>query len=470
MAVDFILNNVDISTDVPSGETLLDFIRYHQHLTGTKIGCREGDCGACTILIGEVIDDKVIYKSMTSCITPLGNADGRHIVTIEGLNMNILTPVQQSMVDCSGSQCGFCTPGFVVSMTNNCMTSDPVSKDSFVQSIDGNICRCTGYFPMMRIADIMTNKLKNKNLENPIKWAIKNNFIPNYFSTIKERLNKIKKNIPIINSSNQIVGGGTDLYVQRHDDMPNVAIEHILNMPSLKGIKKKNGQCIIGGATTASELLQNELLDTIFPKLKSHLLLVSSTPIRNMGTIAGNLVNASPIGDLTAFFLALDSQLLITSDNNERTIYLKDFYKGYKDIDKAPDEVIHSIIFNIPESHAYFNFEKVSKRTYLDIASVNSAMKIDVSDNVIRDIHISVGGVGPIPKYLYKTKDYLSNKNLSPNNIIESINILQEEISPISDARGSETYKRLLSRQLFFSHFIELFPSIFSINNLSYRK
>ena len=164
--IDFILNNKDISTDLPSGMTVLDFVRYRQNLKGTKIGCREGDCGACTILVGELVEEEVRYRSMTSCLMPLANAAGKHIVTIEGINPEdgSLTPVQQAMVDESGTQCGFCTVGFVMSLTGHCLSSgDRVSSpsisegavspvDAALSSIDGNICRCTGYKSIERAA------------------------------------------------------------------------------------------------------------------------------------------------------------------------------------------------------------------------------------------------------------------------------------------------------------------------------
>src|SRR4030095_4100078 len=142
----FILNNDTINTNMPPGMTVLDFVRYHKHLTGTKIGCREGDCGACTILVGELHDDKVIYRSMTSCLMPLTNAYCKHIVTIEGINppTGSLTPVQQALVEENGTQCGFCTVGFVVSLTGFCLQHDVPTMEQAISSVDGNICRCTG--------------------------------------------------------------------------------------------------------------------------------------------------------------------------------------------------------------------------------------------------------------------------------------------------------------------------------------
>ena len=152
--ISFILNNTDIRTELPPGITVLDFVRYKQNLKGTKIGCREGDCGACTILVGELVGKDVKYRSMTSCLMPLANAAGKHIVTIEGINPEdgSLTPVQQAMVDESGTQCGFCTVGFVMSLTGACLDGSARSSEAAISSVDGNICRCTGYKSIERAA------------------------------------------------------------------------------------------------------------------------------------------------------------------------------------------------------------------------------------------------------------------------------------------------------------------------------
>lgn len=176
-------------------------------------------------------------------------------------------------------------------------------------------------------------------------------------------------------------------------------------------------------------------------------------PIRNMATMAGNLVNASPIGDMTIFFLALNAEIVLSNESATRTIYLKDFYKGYKQLDKVDDEFVEKIIFIKPPKEAVFNFEKVCKRTWLDIASVNSAclMYLD-KGGVITDIHLSAGGVAPFPKYLSNTAAFLKGKKIDTAVLNEAIKIMNDEIAPISDARGTKEYKRLLLRQLILAH------------------
>jgi xanthine dehydrogenase small subunit len=179
-----------------------------------------------------------------------------------------------------------------------------------------------------------------------------------------------------------------------------------------------------------------------------------------MATIAGNFVNASPIGDLTIFFLALDAQLILSNGKKKREVALRKFYKSYKIIDKKSEEYIETIWFKLPETDDLFNFEKVSKRTHLDIASVNSAISITLKKDRIASVGLSAGGVGPIPLFLAKTSSFLEGKKLSKELVEDAINVTQKEISPISDARGSEEYKRLLLGQLIKAHFITLFASL----------
>jgi xanthine dehydrogenase small subunit len=183
--------------------------------------------------------------------------------------------------------------------------------------------------------------------------------------------------------------------------------------------------------------------------------LVSSTPIRNMATFAGNFMNASPIGDFTIFFLALNAELHFVNNKtkNKRTLFLKDFYKGYKQLDKLPEEELTHFSFDKPATNAFFNFEKVSKRTHLDIASVNTAIYLERENEIISTIRISAGGVGPIPMLLVKTNEYFTGKKITTQTIDEAIQIMKTEISPISDARGTAEYKMLLLERLVSVHF-----------------
>ncbi len=465
--IEFILNNKIIRTSLNSGMTLLDFVRYEKNLSGTKIGCREGDCGACTVLIGSAKTNGTMqYQSITSCISPLGNAHGKHVVTVEGTNLKEkLTVVQEAMKNNYATQCGFCTPGFVVALTGFSLSNAEKNNTNAIDAISGNICRCTGYKSIKNAAESVCQKLAYSKEAMPLDWLIENGFIPEYFKDINKKLATLNTKTADQNSG-KVVSGGTDLYVQQADNLIDNSVSLILNNESLKRIQIKQNVCTIGANASVSDLWNHAELNIYFPNLKKHLKLVSSEQIRNMASFGGNIVNASPIGDMTIFFLALNSDItLINESNTERTIALKDFYIGYKTYDLKEGELIKSIHFKLPTEKAFFNFEKVCKRQHLDIASVNTAIQIEVKDNFITNAHVSIGGVFAFPKYLEKTCAFLTGKELNAPLIIEANNILQTEISPISDVRGTSEYKRLLARQLFYSHFIELFPATFSLNN-----
>jgi len=471
--IHFILNDKDVSTSFSRGFVLLDFIRKKLHLTGTKQGCREGDCGACTVLIGEIQKGELHYKNVNSCLMPLGDVHGKHVVTIEGLNSDELSPIQSAFVDEGGTQCGFCTPGFIVSLTGYFLINQNYNALDAIDSMNGNICRCTGYSGIKRAAERAAASFDSiQNGDYKFDNLITAQIIPNYFSGIKKRLIDLNKKLrsEIVGKSNDqfefLISGGTDLYVQKWESLINSQVNLISSYKKLSFVEEVNGEIHIGSTTTIAELEQSQLMKKYFPEFPNYLILFGSIPIRNRATVGGNIVNASPIGDMTNILLALDSNVHITNGKSERQVPLKNFFKGYKTPDLDKNELVEYFSFQIPEKNSRFNFEKVSKRTYLDIASVNSSMYIEVNGEQITEIHLSAGGVAPIPMYLAKTRNYLLGKSISENVVAEAGEIAVSEISPISDARGSAEYKSLLLRQLIFAHFIKLFPEnkIFEIS------
>ncbi len=466
--ITFLLNNELIETEQKAGMTLLDFVRYNRRKKGSKIGCREGDCGACTVLVGTLQQDgQVSYRSITSCISPLGNANGKHIVTIEGTNLDgKLSRAQQAMYDNYATQCGFCTPGFVVSLTGYCLRETIPTKEGILDAISGNICRCTGYKSIERAAEQLYQELLLPSSNGRQSHLIAKGFIPEYFATIPERLAKIKDN-DAPRGKETPVAGGTDLYVRHADRLTEEAVS-LFQAQHLGGITIKNGLCTIGAGVTATEFMEHPDMNLAFPNLRQHLLLLSSEPIRNMASLAGNFVNASPIGDMSIFFLALDAQLQIENkEGKQRVLPFRSFYKTYKVYDLQEGEFIRSFSFKLPTAAQHFNFEKVCKRQHLDIASVNSAALITLEDDRIADIHCALGGVAAIPLYLEKTCQFLKGSDISPKSIAAANDVLQSEISPISDVRGSADYKRLLARQLFFAHFLQHFPNQVSLSALT---
>jgi len=467
IVIRFILNEKEVVTSLSPGTVLLDFIRYHQHLMGTKIGCREGDCGACTVLVGEIQNSELQYQSMTCCLMPVGNAHGKHIVTIEGINppANELNPIQQAMADEGATQCGFCTPGFIVSLAGFCLSDkDKVAtKENAIAAVDGNICRCTGYKSIERAAASVAEIMNKRNGEETTTFVTKKKMLPGYFTTIKPRLQTLLNGeLPTHDSrfTTHLVGGGTDLYVQKHDEMTNAPIRFLFDNPELKGIIQEGNKCIFGPSATVSDLQASPVINKAFSAFHRYAKLVSSTPIRNMATIGGNFINASPIGDFTIFFLALNTHLVLSDGKIKRELPLRNLYKGYKTLDKKPEEYIEQIWFELPGKNTLFNFEKVSKRTNLDIASVNTAISITMNGDEIKSAGISAGGVGPIPMYLQKASEFLKEKSISEGLVHAVIEIAQTEISPISDTRGTKEYKRLLLGQLIKAHFITLFPEM----------
>lgn len=474
--IGFICNERDIITEIHPAVTVLDFLRKNLSLTGTKEGCREGDCGACTVLVGELAGDKVIYKTMNSCLLPLGSINGKHIVTIEGLNGDGLSPIQNFMVEEGGTQCGFCTPGFIISMTGYFLANETYDQDGAINSLDGNICRCTGHTAIKRAA-VRSVEYFN---EHKSKSLIKSGLVPAYFSEIPTRLKELKNQISKNGKDEQLVkyniAGGTDLFVQKWEDLYKSDVGFLQIPDKGKSISVNGDECTIIASATVSDIMNSDIMELHFPDIKNYFSLFGSMPIRNRATLGGNIVNASPIADMTNFFLALNSKVTLSMDTDlsfprkrespERVVYLKDFFISYKTLDLKPGEIIKSLSFKLPAANSLFSYEKVSRRTYLDIASVNTSMYIETNESIITEIHISAGGVAPIPKYLTNTRDFLLNKKIDPEVISDSAQVAINEISPISDARGSIEYKKLLLRQLIFAHFLKLFPELINYEEL----
>ena len=467
--ITFILNNDFVSVKVDPAIVLLDFIRKQKHLTGTKEGCKEGDCGACTVLIGNLKSGKLEYQTVNSCLLPLGNVNNTHIVTIEGLNATNLNHIQTEFINEGASQCGFCTPGFIISLTGYLINNEDYKIDCALNAIAGNICRCTGYISIKRALNNLLNKLKiaNHNNSDRISLLIENGILPNYFSTIAEQLKKLKtkKSNGQHNGAKYFIAGGTDLYVQKPDELLEQELIFIKNK-NLSYIKVGGNICRVGAAATFEMINDSPVFQNYFPRLKNYIDLIASLPIRNIATVGGNIINASPIGDMTIFFLALNASVVLSNGTKQRKILLKDLFKDYKLLDKTDDEYLEYIEFKLPLKNSHFNFEKVSKRTHLDIASVNSAIYVESEKNIIKKIQLSAGGVSTVPLYLKDTSQFLLEKKITKDTLFESLQIIQSEISPISDIRGSEDYKRLLLNQLFKAHFIQLFPELIKFEEL----
>ena len=469
----FILNRDDVSTSWPADGMLLDFLRKERRLTGTKEGCREGECGACTVLLGSFEGESLRYRPVNSCLLPMGEVAGAHVVTIEGLNGQGLTPVQQALADAGAVQCGFCTPGIVVALTGYFVNADRWEAEEAVSSLDGNLCRCTGYLSMKRAVSRLCSELQppwqNSRdvppaMEARLEGLVQCGLLPCYFLDIPRRLTLLRGQgehvLPFDPRESTPVAGGTDFFLQHRAGDGRSKLFFLSSREDLRGIHIRDGACRIGAATTVEEMMRSDVLAAILPNLKEHLHLFGTTAVRARATVGGNLVNASPAADLAIVFLALHATVGLVEGKRLRQVALKDFYKGYKLLDKAPGEWVEWVQFPLPSRNDAFHFEKVSRRPRGDIAGVNSAVLVEVDGGVIRQVHLSAGGVAPVPLYLAATVKFLQGRELSLDVVAEAATVAQGEVSPISDVRGSSDYKRLLLRRLVLAHFLTLYPSL----------
>lgn len=255
-----------------------------------------------------------------------------------------------------------------------------------------------------------------------------------------------------------LIAGGTDLYIQKGELIPDSPVT-LLNLHNeMKGIERQNGLVHVGSLTTFEEFASSPDITAIIPGITDYMSLIASWQIRNRATLGGNIMNASPIGDLTILLLTVDSQLVLQQGDRARTVPITTFFKGYKQLDRTDSEILTKILIPVPSADTKIHFEKISKRKYLDIASVNMAAKVRLTNGFIEDIALAIGGVAPVPLFLKKTSDFLKGQSVSREWIENAIRLVQEEISPISDIRGTKEYKRLLARQLFIASFVKLFP------------
>ncbi|GAB4540427.1 MAG: xanthine dehydrogenase small subunit [Pleurocapsa sp.] len=476
--IHFILNDREVDTSVASGVTVLDYLRQIARLTGTKKGCGEGGCGACTIILGELQAEKLVYKSLLSCLLPLGELSGKHLVTIEGLNQENLSPIQQALVDWGATQCGFCTPGIVMSLTGYLLATETEIDEAEIKlALHNNLCRCTGYAAIKRAGMALMESLKRQqglyNLESLINCGI----IPPYFREIPTRLYQLSQSPnPSQNGkvpSEFVIAGGTDIYAQRSHILATASLRLLNQYSFMQGITTENNFLRIGALTTFADFANHSAIIKLIPDIQKYIQRIASVLIRQRATVGGNIMNASPIGDISVLLLALNASLVFQAGNNIRTVLLRDFFRGYKETAKKPGEILTEIRISIPQLSTKFNFEKITKRQYLDCAVVNSAVRVVASESnaigceypKILDISISMGGVAPMSLCLKKTSNYLVGKPITQEAIAGAFPILQSEISPITDIHGSAHYKRLLARQILIAHFIQLFPDAIALQN-----
>ncbi len=460
----FICNNEYVETDINPSVTVLDFLRLQQHLTGTKEGCREGDCGACTILVGEMTGNFIRYKSVNSCLLPVSEIHGRHVVSIEGLNVKGMSPFQETLVNEGGTQCGFCTPGFVVSFASFLLSTDSFDAETALSFLGGNLCRCTGHNRIISAVEKTLSGFSGgaaASFSERVGLLINKNFLPAYFADIPERLKNIQREHKIFEGAENavFVSGGTDLFVQQGDSLTEKNVVFLSGVLKGEKIWIEGDELFLSAAATVSDLENSEIINRIFPTFKDLSKLFGSLQIRNRATLGGNINNASPIGDMSVFLLSLNAKVFLSNGKTIRSLYLKDYFKDYKTLDRNEDEFTQKFSVPLPRGGYKLSFEKVSKRTYLDIASVNTSLYIEY-DSVITKAGLSAGGVSPVPLFLKESSGFLIGKEISSITLGGLVEVALGEIKPISDVRGSAEYKTLLLGRLLRAHFLKLFPEV----------
>ena len=455
MSIAFILNQTVQHCDLPPHSRVLDYLRQ-QALTAAKPGCQEGDCGACGVLLGHIDGNGgLVYQHLNSCLLPLAALQGKHLLTVEGLS-DSPTQLQQALIDNGGIQCGYCTPGFVVALTAHLLNSPALDEASLKTSLDGNLCRCTGYAGILRAGAAVQGLLPQLPADpvQRLPALIAAGILPAYLQQITTQLAQLPPATATA-SNGPLLAGGTDLLL-RQPPWQATALMQI--DPSLDRLEWQGGQIMIGAGCSVAELASSPLLATHLPALPQILQHFASSAIRQRATVGGNLVNASPIADLAVLLLALDAQLTLRSAQGERCLPLAQFYRGYKQLDLLPGEILATISFAPPAGQLHF--EKVAHRDYLDIASVNSALLLQRDGQDIIRARFAAGGVAPMPLRLPAVEQALQGAVLTPDHALQVAELAAAHVTPISDIRGSARYKRLLLRQQLLAALLALLPEL----------
>lgn len=434
---------------------LADFLRYHQGLTGTKIVCAEGDCGACTVLCYRPQNDfNQKFRPINACIVMLAQLDGCHLLTVEALkNGPELCGVQKSLVKNHGSQCGFCTPGFAMAISAMMEEQKTLTEQKVKNCLTGNLCRCTGYQPIIKAALCSSSgpTLKERYLSQEKDAELKAATAQAVHIIDKETEFfaplTLKDAVLFKNEKDAcLVGGATDVGVWmnkgKFSKKPLLSL-HLVK--ELYDIKSEGDRIMVGARASLSEL--RTFIKDLVPELASFLNIFASPQIKNIGTLVGNIANGSPIGDTLAFMMVSEGSVHVLGEK-ARTISIKDLYLGYKRLALLPGEIITHASFLIPTRGQKLKLEKVSQRKDLDISTINAAFLLEMDQGLIKDMRIALGGVSATVIRLNKTEQLLNSQRLTPQIIKDAISSLRQEISPLSDLRGSSQYRLMLCENL----------------------
>ncbi len=467
--LEFNLNGQPVRVENSSpNTTLLEYLRG-TGCTGTKEGCAEGDCGACSVAIVEQNSSgKNCFRAINSCLIPLPLVAGRNVVTVEGVANGELHAVQKSMVQNHGSQCGYCTPGIVMSLFEGFYRDDLKQDWQLNDQLCGNLCRCTGYRPIREAAIEAFAEAKCRGASDPFTKQLGNVsakldevvyhksdekfFRPDSLNALFQLLSE--------NPDARLIAGATELGLEitkRYKKFSTlISVEAV---PELKQIKSTEDEWQIGAAVTLTRL--EEVLSQEYSAFAKMLAVFGSRQIRNRATLGGNLVNASPIGDSAPVLIACNAKVILASSQGERTISLEEFFIGYRKTALVAGEILKTIL--LPREKASpgittrCEFYKVSKRREMDISTVAACFAIDLDDeNFVREARLVYGGVAATTVRAKKTEGALLGKIWTKETVSNVLPILEKEFTPISDVRGSAVYRGNLITSLFEKFFAEM--------------
>lgn len=459
-AIRFLRNGVSTHlTNVDPNETLLDYLRLRERSCGTKEGCGEGDCGACTVAIGSVKNGKLIYEPVNACIQLLGQIDGKDIITIDDLaDGEILHPIQQAMVDLHGSQCGFCTPGIIMSLFALYHSGKTGNRKNVNEWLSGNLCRCTGYRPIADAAqtaiqgksvDFLTSRMDETEKLLADLDDNKDLFLGNEkrFFAAPASVNTLA-NLYAAHRDAIILSGATDvgLWITKQlRDLPKIIFTG--RATGFADISQSDDAVHIGAGATYQDA--HEVLASIDPDLGEVVRRIGSKPVRASGTVGGNIANGSPIGDMPPALIALDTRLKLLHGDKRRDIPLEDFFISYGKQDLAPGELVAGLTIPHLQENQHFRAYKISKRFDQDISSVLAAFRFEVENNRILSARIAYGGMAATPKRAPNTEILLTNINLDDEGGIKTaLHAMSDDFTPMSDMRASADYRMKVAQNL----------------------